>query len=82
LAYTRIHLDLCLGRKPHKLIQEIFETVLIPPGIGLPPLDNKGGIGSNAMAKGFIDSHRRMDIDEFDEETMSIETSQFSDPLG
>ncbi len=34
------------------------------------------------MAKGFIDSQRRLDVNEFDEETMFMEPVQFPDPVG
>jgi hypothetical protein len=34
------------------------------------------------MANGFIDSQRRLDINEFDEETMFMEPVQFPDPVG
>ena len=34
------------------------------------------------MTKGFIDSQRRLDINEFDEKTMFMEPVQFPDPVG
>jgi len=34
------------------------------------------------MTKGFIDSQRGLDVNEFDEETMFIEPGQLQDPLG
>lgn len=33
------------------------------------------------MTKGFIDSQRGLDVNEFDEETMFIEPDQFQDPV-
>jgi hypothetical protein len=63
-------------------VQEGFEAVLIPPCTCLPSLNDKRGIGSDAMTERLIDSHERLDIDELDDNPMLIKVSQFSDPVG
>jgi len=65
-----------------ELKQKAFEPLFIPTRESLLPLNNKGGVFSNPMTKGFIDSQRRLDINKFDEETMFMEPVQFPDPVG
>jgi hypothetical protein len=54
-------------------IQQTLELVFIPPRINLFSFDDKSGIFSKAMPQRFIDSKKRLDIDELDEKTMFIE---------
>jgi len=63
------------------LIQKALELTFIPSRIGLFPFNNESRIGSDPMTQGFIDSERRLDINELDEETVLIEPGQFSNPV-
>jgi hypothetical protein len=64
-----------------ELYQKAFEPLFIPTRVSLPPFNNKGRVFSNPMTKGFIDSQGRLDVNEFDEETMFIEPGQILDPV-
>jgi hypothetical protein len=64
-----------------KLNQKAFEPPFIPTRASLLPFNNKGGVFPNPMTKGFIDSQGRLDVNEFDEETMFIEPGQILDPV-
>jgi len=65
-----------------ELTQKVFESLFVPTGVSLPPLNNKGGVFSNPMSQGFIDSQRGLDVNQLDEETMFIELGQFPNPVG
>jgi hypothetical protein len=56
------------------LIQKAFELIFIPPCIDLLPFDDKGGISSNPMTQGFINSNKGLNIDELDEKAMFIKS--------
>ena len=63
-------------------IQESLKLILIPALIDFFSFHDKGWISSNPVPKRFIDPKKGLDIDEFDEKTMFIESGQFSDQVG
>jgi len=65
-----------------KLSQKAFGPLFISTCLSLSPLNNKGGVFSNPMRKGFTDPQRRLKVNEFGEEAMFIEAGQFPDPGG
>jgi hypothetical protein len=71
----------CWKRTLDILIQKALELIFIPSGIGLFPLHNEGGVSSDPVTKGFIDSKGGLNINQLNEEAMLIEPSQFSDPV-
>ncbi len=62
-------------------VEEVFEPVLIPARAGLLSLDDEGWVFSDPVPQRFIDSQRRLDIDDPDQETMLIEAPEFLKPI-
>jgi uncharacterized membrane protein len=56
------------------LIQKALELVFIPSSISLFSFYNESRVGSDPMTQGFIDSERRLNINQFNEEKMLIES--------
>ena len=64
-----------------ELNQKIFEPLLIPTRVSLLSLNNKGGVFSNPVTQGFIESQNGLSINKFDEKTVFVDSSQLSDPV-
>ena len=63
-------------------IQQTLELIFIPPRIALLSLNNEGGILSNPVTQGFVDSKEGLNVDQLDEQAMLIESVQLPNPVG
>ena len=64
-----------------KLNQKAFDPLFIPTCVSLLSLNNKGGVFSNPVTQGFINSQNGLGINEFDEKTVFIDSGQLTDPV-
>ena len=54
-------------------VNQGLKPFLIPSHVFVLAFHDKGGVFSHLVPKGFVDPHGRLGIDNFDENTMSIE---------
>jgi hypothetical protein len=55
------------------LVQKVLELTLVPSRIGFLPFHDESRVGSDPITQGFVESERRLNINQPNEETMFVQ---------